>query len=140
MNFLLQNAYVGRRARTSMWGTTSRDQGSVDGAEPDMPLDQRILPKEKLKELLTRDKVQDVLDCRCASCTSRIERPMLTHSIPLRDTIFGIGGPEIYTCASDLILFALLIYIECPQFTVSFVQRSGTEDVASCMFEYQQWE
>ena len=85
--------------------------------DPQVSLDRRFFPKSKLRDLLTSSQIQEVLACSCHYCQIRIEiAPKL-----------DISESSSRILKSSLLVFALLLYIKCPQLIHSFLAR-GFDD------------
>ena len=70
-----------------------------------------LYPKSKLKNLLTVPRIREVLGCSCTRCKTRNSY----NGLDISET-----SEEIVESA--LVLFALLVFIKCPQFIHSFLQ------------------
>jgi hypothetical protein len=88
--------------------------------EPDFDVQKKFFPKRQLTELLVRDRIGRVLRCQCAHCTSRAEGRRHGDVSHLCDTILGKRSPETIS----ILLFALLVFIECPQLISGFLEMS----------------
>jgi hypothetical protein len=98
-------------------------------AIPDNPtvhFERRFFPRSKLITLFTRVTVEEVLLCQCLSCTSRIQHPKGSRRPGLCDTILG-RAHSLHTTA--ILLFALLLFIECPQLISCFLEASCSDAV-----------
>jgi hypothetical protein len=90
---------------------------------PDAPWDRRFYPSSKLRRKLTRNRVEEVLTCPCHSCIKRFEMRNPTHISKCCDDILAITKLDWFNGNDAVNLFALLIFIECPQFVIPFIQR-----------------
>ena len=86
--------------------------------DPETPLDRRFFPKVDLKNLFGPSTIQAVLDCRCNTCRHRIE------------TVTDLPVASLATVIADsfTLVFALLVYIECPKFIFAFLHRDWHDD------------
>jgi hypothetical protein len=83
----------------------------------DVDLDRRFFPRSKLAVLLTKRTVQEILDCRCPRCQLHIDNLGSHILVPDAGSVIGSGE------SSAIVLLALLVYIECPQFISAFLQK-----------------
>ena len=85
-------------------------------ADEEIPeTDKKFFPKSQLRRHLNKETIYEVLNCRCDSCTSR--RDDHAHNLDL-DTF----AQQIASQSS--VLFALLLYIECPQLITIFLRKA----------------
>lgn len=82
-----------------------------------VPVNQRFYPRDKLKKILTRDRVAEVLKCSCDHCEQqRQDLKLIDQPSKYIDSILDASLPAIS-------LFALLIFIRAPPFVVGFLDR-----------------
>lgn len=93
---------------------------------PDLSINQRFFPRDKILQLLTKERVSDILACRCQKCQEDghyqavVER---THEYAAR--IVGNERRDSGPADTAVSLFALLIYIGSPRFITGFLSRDG---------------
>jgi hypothetical protein len=80
-------------------------------------MNQRFYPHDKLKEILTKDRVTQVLNCSCDHC--RQQRQDLRSVDQPSDYIDSILDARLPAIS----LFSLLIFIRAPPFVVGFLDR-----------------
>ena len=85
--------------------------------DTETPLDRRFFPTTKLRQLLTTARIQNVLQCSCSACTDRVGSGTRLDFIE--------SSHMITSCA--LLVFSLLVYLDCPQLVHSFL-RLGYHD------------
>lgn len=77
-----------------------------------VPVNQRFYPRDKLKKILTRDRVTEVLKCSCNHCEQqRRDLKLIDQPSKYIDSILDAA----------ISLFALLIFIQAPPFIAGFV-------------------
>lgn len=93
--------------------------------QADVPVNQRFYPRDRLKRILTRDRIITVLTCSCDQCegqrrylSQQQQRGLrlIDQSSDYIDSILNARPPAIS-------LFALLIFIRAPPFVVGFIDR-----------------
>lgn len=98
----------------------------------DVPEHQRFFPKSHIKRLFTDERIREVLECVCSRCQDQKRMFSIRDPRSSLDTIASkpINGHRNGSCA--IILFALLVYIECPSLIFSFLdKRVGDHEVQS---------
>ena len=91
-------------------------------ATPDQEVaeqEKKFFPRAKLKNLLTKEKIGEVLLCRCPSCRRR-----QVNLIEEQD----LAEWSLQISSQCVLLFSLLVYINCPQFIVSFLQLGYSDN------------
>jgi hypothetical protein len=92
-------------------------------ADPDLSLSKRFYPKSKLKAICTLTRVKDVLECRCQRCYGHFN--ILGEFRAAQDDeniLKRLHGLHQHS-ASLTLIFAILVYIECPQLVVAFLKN-----------------
>lgn len=94
-------------------------------ADPDLPPSKRFFPKSKLKAICTLNRVKDVLKCRCQRCQGHFNILSEFRAVQDDENILKrLHGLHEHGGSLTLI-FALLVYIECPQLVVAFLKNQG---------------
>lgn len=80
--------------------------------------DKKFFPKSQLQRLLVKETIREVLLCRCDSCANRCDD---------RADNWDLDSSAQQIASQSPVLFALLLYIECPQLITLFLAK-GYED------------
>jgi hypothetical protein len=98
----------------------------------DVPDHLRFFPKSCIAKLFTDDRIKEVLECHCSSCQDQ-KRVFGSRDPDLE--LVAITGKNLNdhrsrSCA--IVLFALLVFIECPSLIYSFLdKRVGDRELES---------
>lgn len=96
-------------ARTAILGAF---QPQGDGRSK-VPVNLRFYPRDKLKKILTRDRVAEVLKCSCDHCEQqRRDLRLIDQPSKYIDSILSLPA---------ISLFALFIFIRAPPFVAGFL-------------------
>ena len=90
-----------------------RIEASAIADEEISETDKKFFPKSQLRRRLNKETIYEVLKCRCDSCTSRRD----DHNLDLDAAAQQIAS-------QNSVLFALLLYIECPQLITIFLRKA----------------
>lgn len=88
----------------------------------DVAWEKNFYRSSKLRQLITRDRVHEVLQCTCSSCGRRIEFQAPQNVAKCCEDILSIRHVLCFNRNDALNLFALLVAIECPQFMIPFLK------------------
>jgi hypothetical protein len=88
-----------------------------------VPEHKRFFPKSCIKRLCTEDRIKAVLECCCAKCQEH--QRMFGFRDPLLSlrAITGKSQNGHPNGSCTIVLFALLVYIECPSLIHSFLDK-----------------
>lgn len=93
---------------------------------PDLSINQRFFPRDKILQLLTRERVLEILTCPCQKCRDDGEYQEIVERFhEYANRIVGNEHRERSTADTAVSLFALLIYIGSPLFIIGFLSRDG---------------
>lgn len=84
----------------------------------DVPDHQRFFPKSQVKRLFTDERIREVLECVCSRCQ---DQKRMFRRRDSQSSVVTIGGHRNGPCA--ILLFALLVYIECPSLIYAFLDK-----------------
>lgn len=89
----------------------------------DVPEHQRFFPKTRIKTLFNDERIKEVLECQCSRChdQKRMFGSRDPESSLVKITCKEINRHRSGSCA--ILLFALLVYIECPSLIYSFLDK-----------------
>lgn len=93
---------------------------------PDLSINQRFFPKDKILQLLTREKVLDILTCPCQKCHNDLDyQGTVERFSKYAGCIAGNEHRERSSADTAVSLFALLIHIGSLLFIIGFLSRDG---------------
>lgn len=91
---------------------------------PDAPEHERFFHKHSILSLFTEARIREVLECLCSNCQ---DQKQLIGKRDSGDTLAAITGRASNSQnnrSGTIILFALLVFIECPVLINSFLDKS----------------
>lgn len=93
---------------------------------PDLSINQRFFLRDKILQLLTRERVLDILTCPCQKCHNNLDYQGTVEKFSeYAGRIAGNEHRERSFANTAVLLFALLIYIGSPLFIIGFLSRDG---------------
>ena len=96
---------------------------------PDLAINQRFFPRDSILQLLTKDRVRDVLACGCQKCQNDrkyiIVENFHEYAGQYAGRIVGNEHPNRKPADTAVSLCSLLIYIGYPLFITGFLSRGG---------------
>ena len=93
---------------------------------PELSINQRFFPRNRIQQLLTEDRVLRILQCHCPQCQKDAQYQVTNEGFhEYASRIVGSEGQERNPANTAVSLLALLIYIGRPHFIIGFLLRDG---------------
>lgn len=110
-------------------------------------IDRRFFPESGLFNLITEQRVTEVLHCSCPTCSNRVEGNIEINVPQAAQRIVRGQLSQNHQRISSISLFALLVYIECPQlirgfFDISYndyTLKELVEPISTALLQHSIW-